>query len=145
MAHRAHRSRTSLLVGVAHERLPRSRPRSTIVRAGLDDGSEIARFVAAPMIGGLILNGRSRPRPTTSIGVPSESSPQPSPPAGVLLLLRGRRVDGLLLIAAIVWQRYPLYSLAGAYTTTGAVVEDDGRRITAVAALTAREQWSGRS
>ena len=107
---------TSLLVGVAHGGFL-GLSALYAVRAGLDSG-EIARFVAAPMIGGLILQwpiaAASDDIDRRAVGVVAATL---AAAAGVLLLIAGPEGwAGLALMAAIGGNSYPLYSIAGAYT-----------------------------
>ncbi len=107
---------TSLLVGVAHGGFL-GLSALYAVRAGLDSG-EIARFVAAPMIGGLILQwpiaAASDDIDRRAVGVVAATL---AAAAAVLLLIAGPEGwAGLALMAAIGGNSYPLYSIAGAYT-----------------------------
>jgi len=107
---------TSLLVGVAHGGFL-GLGALYAVRAGLGTG-EIARFVAAPMIGGLLLqwpiSAASDDIDRRAVGVVAATL---AAGAGVLLLVAGPEGwTGLALMAAIGGNSYPLYSIAGAYT-----------------------------
>ncbi|MGH9132655.1 MAG: MFS transporter [Ilumatobacteraceae bacterium] len=107
---------TSLLVGVAHGGFT-GLSALYAVRAGLD-GGEIARFVAAPMIGGLILQwpiaAASDDIDRRAVGVVAAAL---AAGGGVLLLVTGPEGwIGLALMAGIGGNSYPLYSIAGAYT-----------------------------
>jgi MFS family permease len=106
----------SLLVGFAHGGLI-GLGALYAVRAGLGS-AEIARFVAAPMIGGLILQwpiaAASDDIDRRAVGVVAATV---AAAAGAVLLVTGPEGwTGLALMATIGGNSYPLYSLAGAYT-----------------------------
>jgi MFS family permease len=107
---------TCVLVGVAHGGFL-GLGALYAVRAGLGSG-EIALFVAAPMIGGLVLHwpiaAASDDIDRRAVGVVAASL---AATAGGLLIVAGPEGwTGVALMAAIGGNSYPLYSLAGAYT-----------------------------